>query len=99
MNRRRRALHSNLLARQCLATVLLLSVACTTAPTPPPTAPLVVRLVAFNDFHGNLEPPSTPTRMPRPDGGSAELPTGGIEYLGTLVAQLKAQNPWHAVVA
>ena len=46
-------------------------------------------------------PSTSPTRIPDPTGGAKlfELPTGGVEYLSALVAQLKAQNPNNSVVA
>lgn len=69
--------------------------------TPPPAAPLQVKLAAFNDFHGNIEPPTSRSLIPQQASGGnfIELPTGGVEYLGSAIAQLQAQNPLHAVVA
>ena len=52
-----------------------------------------VQLLAFNDYHGNLEPPS---------GSSGRIGTtdaGGIEYFATHIAELKATNPNTIVVA
>lgn len=74
---------------------------CSSPHTTPTSEPLVVKLIALNDFHGNINPPVSPTRIPDPAGGSKplELPTGGIEYMSSLVAQLQAQNPNHSVVA
>ena len=46
-----------------------------------------VQLLAFNDFHGNLEPPS---------GSSGRIGTvnaGGVEYFATHLKQLEATNP------
>src|SRR5262245_23635830 len=62
---------------------------------------IVVKIAAFNDFHGNLNPPTTGTPVANPSATppTLEIPTGGIEYLGSLVAQLKAQNPLNVVVA
>ncbi|HKU15394.1 MAG TPA: bifunctional metallophosphatase/5'-nucleotidase [Steroidobacteraceae bacterium] len=64
-------------------------------------APLTIKLIAFNDFHGAINPPTAPTPVddPRHPGRKLSLPTGGVEYLSTLIAQLKAQNPLNAVVA
>jgi 5'-nucleotidase len=70
--------------------------------TPRSSAPIVVKVAAFNDFHGNLNPPTTGTRVSAVPGSTdnmLELPTGGIEYLSTLIGELKARNPLHAVVA
>lgn len=78
---------------------------CTTIPPPPPAAvaaPVVtVKLIAFNDFHGNLQIPNL--RVPVPD---ASQPTGirfesagGVEQFAALVNKLKLQNPLNAVLS
>ncbi|MDB5971282.1 MAG: bifunctional metallophosphatase/5-nucleotidase [Hydrocarboniphaga sp.] len=63
--------------------------------------PVPLQLLAFNDFHGNLNPPGGTIRAPDPADPSktVSLPAGGVEYLGTLVKQLKARNPRTTVVA
>jgi 5'-nucleotidase len=63
--------------------------------------PVPLRLLAFNDFHGNLYPPGSTIRAPDPNDANktVDLPAGGVEYLSTLVKQLKAQNPRTTVVA
>lgn len=51
-----------------------------------------VQLLGLNDYHGNLEPPS---------GSSGRIGTtdaGGVEYLATHIANLKASNPNTVVV-
>lgn len=58
---------------------------------PEPTA--TFKLIALNDFHGQLRPPSA-TRI-----GTASLPTGGAPYLASVIQQLKAQSALSAVVA
>ncbi len=65
-------------------------------------APITFKLIAINDFHGQLKPPGSGTRISAgTDAKQApvSLPTGGAAYLATVVAQLAAQNPLHAVVA
>ena len=64
-------------------------------------APVVVKLIAFNDFHGHINPPTSRLRVADPQGGEAplQLPAGGVQCLSTLVGQLKAQNERNAVVA
>lgn len=61
------------------------------------TAPVTVKLIGFNDYHGNLQTPGTfgvNTLVP-----AANRPlVGGAEYLAAYVARLKAQNPLNAVV-
>ncbi len=62
--------------------------------------PVELQLLALNDFHGALEPPTgSGGRVqtgPDPDGaGSATAPTvdaGGVEYLSTQLATLAAQQ-------
>lgn len=60
-------------------------------------APFTVKLVGFNDYHGNLETPGTfgsNTLVP-----SAQRPAvGGAEYLAAYVARMKAANPLNVVV-
>jgi 5'-nucleotidase len=61
------------------------------AAKPPSTIP--VQLLAINDFHGNLEPPSgssgTVTRL-NPDGTTTPLTVGGAEYLSTALKAARA---------
>ncbi len=52
-----------------------------------------IQLLAINDFHGNLEPPS---------GGDGRVNTtlaGGAEYLATHLARARAENPYSILVA
>jgi len=58
-----------------------------------PSGPIKVQLLAINDFHGNLEPPS---------GSSGRIGTttaGGAEYLATHIRALEATNPFTVVVS
>ncbi len=61
------------------------------------TAPITIKIIGFNDFHGNLQSPGTfgqNTIVP-----TAQRPAvGGAEYIAAYVARLKAQNPLNAVV-
>lgn len=68
--------------------------------TPDAAAPVAVRLIAINDFHGQLLPPDSPTPLPGPVVDTpVKVPLGGAAYLATAVAQLKAQQPRSVVVA
>ncbi len=69
----------------------------------PPAEKVSVKLIALNDFHGNLEVPAAN------NGGSVVLKdsaspagtsvrTGGAAYLATLIKQLRAKNPNSIVV-
>jgi len=59
-----------------------------TTPAGPP--PVELQLLALNDFHGQLEPPSgSSSRLP---GYAVDVPFGGVEYLATQVRQLEAAS-------
>jgi 5'-nucleotidase len=62
-------------------------------------APVEVKIIAFNDFHGNLMPPKRSIDAPLAGGGTAAVPAGGVAYFASAVAKLKAQNPNHVVVS
>ncbi|HZJ56523.1 MAG TPA: bifunctional metallophosphatase/5'-nucleotidase [Myxococcaceae bacterium] len=76
--------------------LLLALAACAGSPPPPhaATAPVHVQLLAFNDFHGHLEPPPGNVRLP--DG---TVPAGGGAWLAAHVARLRAEEPDTLVVA
>jgi 5'-nucleotidase len=81
----------------CALLALCLSGCATrTAPTQPAGAgrsTVDVQLLAFNDFHGTLEPAA---------GGNGRVGTadaGGVEYLATHIARLRAANPNTLVVS
>ena len=65
--------------------------------------PTELTLLSINDFHGNIQPAKPTPLMPRlPDPVSGEVkpqPAGGVAYLSTALAQLKARNPDALVVA
>jgi len=93
-------------AASVLAASALLIAACQSTgqgPASPPTrsAPVVVKLAAFNDFHGQLEPRGATLRVadPRAPEQPVELPVGGVAYLASVIAQLKAENPLTTVIA
>lgn len=56
---------------------------------------VTVKIIAFNDFHGNLQSPgefrATPT--------GPQVPVGGADYFAGYVARLKSENPLHVVVS
>jgi 5'-nucleotidase len=54
-------------------------------------APVDVRILAINDFHGNLRPPSSGIRIADPADKSKKIvvPAGGAEHMATLVRQLR----------
>ena len=60
-----------------------------------------VKVIAFNDFHGNLKPPSGSSGKIQTgaDPATTTVDAGGAEYLATHIAALKAKNPNNVVVA
>lgn len=48
--------------------------------------PVDVKLLAINDFHGNLEPPSGSS------GSINGVPAGGVEYLATELKKLRGES-------
>ncbi|MGJ7582600.1 bifunctional metallophosphatase/5'-nucleotidase [Variovorax sp. RHLX14] len=70
----------------------------TTTPMPVP-AVMSIKLIAFNDLHGNLEPPKTSISAPLAAGGTVSVPAGGAAYMASAIATLKARNPNYAVVS
>lgn len=53
-------------------------------PTVPPPPPVEVQILAFNDFHGNLEPPGLAY-----EGTKGKVPVGGAAYLATALRELR----------
>lgn len=60
--------------------------------------PVTVKLIAFNDFHGNLQP-SGAVDAPDGKGGTVKVPVGGAAWFASAVAALRAENPNHLVVS
>ncbi|WP_137940336.1 bifunctional metallophosphatase/5'-nucleotidase [Chitinivorax sp. B] len=61
--------------------------------------PVDVKIIAFNDFHGNLKSPGTVTVADPADvSKTIKVPAGGAEALATWISNLKAKNPNHVVV-
>ena len=68
------------------------------AATPAPAAqPFSVKVIGFNDFHGNLESPGT-FGVNTAVAAASRPPVGGAEFLAAHVARLKSQNPRNVVV-
>ncbi len=55
------------------------------------TAPVDLRILAINDFHGNLRPPAGGIRIADPDDKTKKITVaaGGAEHMATLVRQLR----------
>lgn len=57
-----------------------------------------IKIVAFNDFHGQLESPGSFRQTPT-SASSTNIPVGGIDWMAGYVANLKSQNPSTVVVS
>ncbi|MDN4988414.1 bifunctional metallophosphatase/5'-nucleotidase [Bradyrhizobium arachidis] len=77
--------YQSILAALSLALVALPAAAQT-------AAPVDLRILAINDFHGNLRPPPGGIRINDPEDKSKKVTVaaGGAEYMATLVKQLSA---------
>ena len=83
-----------------LACTLALGVAGCGGTSPASASPVIdIALIGFNDFHGNLEPPKQSIRVTDASASSAALPAGGVAYMASAMAALKARTPHHAVVS
>ncbi|MBL8523822.1 MAG: bifunctional metallophosphatase/5'-nucleotidase [Betaproteobacteria bacterium] len=71
------------------------------SPLVPATGTVAVKLIAFNDFHGNLKTPNL--RVPVPDAAQSTgfrlERAGGVEQFSAVVRELRAKNRNHVVVS
>jgi 5'-nucleotidase len=78
---------------------------CATPPSPAAstasTGPVSVKVLAINDFHGNLKPPLGGIRVKDAanPGKSVNVDAGGAEYLASAVKEIRAKNANHIFVA
>jgi len=88
---RRPALHRLLLAVIALALAWPLHAGETVA----------VRLIAFNDLHGHLEPGDNAIAVPDPSNpaGQIALPAGGIAHLASAVRRLRSEQPASVLIS
>src|SRR5215213_9620057 len=77
-----------------LVAVLILLVTAVGTAGAKPAGTISVQILALNDFHGNLLPPSGSSGRVGPT-----LTAGGVEYLATHVSNLRALNPNTVVVS
>ena len=86
--------------------LILASVLLTLALNPAPravaqAAPVELRILAINDFHGNLRPPPGGIRIADPADKTKKIavPAGGAESMATLVGQLRRDHNNNIFVA
>lgn len=60
--------------------------------------PITIGILAFNDLHGNLEPPAitVPVML---DGELVQVPAGGMSYLSSAIYDFKQRYQHHLVVS
>ncbi len=77
-----------------LAGALLLMLAPPSCAAAQAAPPIDLRILAINDFHGNLLPPPGGIRIADPDDNTRKIsvPAGGAEHMATLVKQLRQEN-------
>jgi 5'-nucleotidase len=63
------------------------------------TGNIDVKIIAFNDLHGHLEPPRLSLFVPATNGVGHYVPAGGVAYLASAIKSLKQVNPNHVVVS
>ncbi len=64
-----------------------------------PAAPVTVGIVAFNDFHGALEPPKTSVLLTDHQGGVLQIPAGGAAQFASAIDSVRAKYPNHLTVS
>jgi 5'-nucleotidase len=88
------------LGASVIGSLLLAYAGCGEDPKPAPQ-PIRVQVLAFNDFHGNLEAPTGSNgRVPTPssDGGTTDVNAGGAAFLAHHLQKLREENPENTVV-
>jgi 5'-nucleotidase len=84
-----------------IATIAAAALAGCAVTEPRSTEPVAVKVLAINDFHGNLKPPLGGIRIkdPADPTKTVNVPAGGAEFLATAVTELRKKNPNHIFVA
>jgi 5'-nucleotidase len=87
--------------QRSIASALVLLAGLIGCAAPRPTTPVEVKILAINDFHGNLKPPQGGIRIRDPQDASKTInvPAGGSEHLASALNALRAKNPNHIFVA
>ncbi len=69
------------------------------APVAAPVETVEVGVIAFNDFHGNLEPPRQSVGAPDGKGGTVQVPAGGAAWFASALDSLRARHPYALTVS
>jgi 5'-nucleotidase len=69
------------------------------AAKPPVRRPIEVQILAFNDFHGNIEPPELTVPVPDSYGGEVAVPAGGVAYLAGALERLRSGHRYTTTVS
>jgi 5'-nucleotidase len=78
-----------MMRKVAVALAALCVAACATVPAQRSAQPVDVQILAFNDFHGNLETPP-PVEVTEPDGTKHKIVTGGASHLAAALAGLRS---------
>lgn len=88
-----------MIGRSCASIAALCLAACAGKVGPPlqtamrtAAAPVEVQILAFNDFHGNIETPP-PVEIRKADGSSQTIVSGGASHLSAVLAGLRSGHP------
>ena len=88
--------------RKSVVIALLALAGCATQPLTVgphvPGSPIEVQILAFNDFHGNLEPPA-PVEITEPDGNKRKIQTGGVAHLAAALTELRRGHSYNVTVS
>ena len=68
-------------------------------PLPGRQGPVEVQILAFNDFHGNLEPPQSTVTAKDATGAMVRVPAGGAAYMAGALNQLRQGRPHSITVS
>lgn len=79
-----------------IASAVAMTIACTSAACAA-TPSVKLKIVAINDFHGQLESPGSLRALPTDAFGT--VPVGGIDFLAGYLADIKSKNPNTVVVS
>ncbi|NML95186.1 bifunctional metallophosphatase/5'-nucleotidase [Novosphingobium olei] len=72
---------------------------CATPSVHQAAAPVEVGIIAFNDFHGSLEPPRQSVIAPDGKGGQVQVPAGGAAWFASALESLRSKYPNHLTVS